>query len=200
MKGRFLDVSARILSRDAVVGMVLLIACAKGPTGPNVTLADFYLTTQISGWVADSGSHFVDYSPTDLFSQVDGAAQPFQDGGLVQWCTEKMNGGTGASPANGQYNFSGSVYDFGTVTKAKSFYESKIAVDMVQTSDTFSDTVPLGQYTVDEAEASRFQGGITVDANFEKYYIKFSLSGFADPLTAAPEALKFLDKYKAIAQ
>jgi hypothetical protein len=66
--------------------------------------------------------------------------------------------------------------------------------------DTFSDTVPLSQFTADEAEASRFQGGINVDANFGEYYIRFSLSGFADPATAAPEALKFLDKYKAIAQ
>ncbi len=200
MVGRFVGGEARTLLLGAVVSSTLFLACAKGPTGPNVTLADFYLTTQISGWVVDSGSHFVDYSPTDLFTQVDGAAQPFQNGGLVQWCTEEMNGGAGASAANGPYNFSGFVYDFGTIAKAKSFYESKVAVDMVQTADTFSDTVPLSQYTADEAEASRFQGGINVDANFEKYYIRFSLSGFADPATAAPEALKFLDKYKAIAQ
>jgi hypothetical protein len=192
----------QLLLVATAAGLVYFFSCTNSVTSPQTPFADFYFTTQITGWVPDSSSHFAALPVASLYNgSKDGGAITYDSAGLVKWFREKMNGGDSADSINGQYSFDGWVFDFGTSAKAKALFATITASNMRQNpQDTFSDTVPLPSFSLAEAEARRVQGGINVYATFGKYYFELSLSGFAEPLTAAPEAIKFLNKYKSLAQ
>ncbi|HUI91845.1 MAG TPA: hypothetical protein VLX68_06305 [Chitinivibrionales bacterium] len=179
-----------------IVCVALVWNCGDKGTNPQTKLQDLYFTSQISGWVPDSSSHFVQYPPESLFNYIDGPAQVYKDSGLVSWFHEKMNGGPTASPLNGDYAFNGYVHNYGTTAKAKALYDAQVAVNITT-------KVTLGQYSDNEAQASVVGGGIHVYATFGALYFEFYVMGFTVSqisTIAVPEALKFLDTYKAIVQ
>jgi hypothetical protein len=180
-----------------IVCVALVWNCGDKGTNPQAKLQDLYFTTQITGWVPDSSSHFVQYPAESLFNYIDGPAQVYKDSGLVSWFHEKMNGGPTASPLNGDYAFNGYVHNYGTSAKAKALYGAKIAVNIAPFP---SAKVTLGQYPDNEAQATAVGGGIQVYATFGALYFEFYFGGFTVSqisTLAVPEALKFLDKYKA---
>ena len=180
-----------------LVCVALVWNCGDKVTNPQAKLQDLYFTTQITGWVPDSSSHFVQYPPDSLFNFIDGPAQRYIDSGLVSWFREKMNGGPTATPVGGDYAFGGYVHDYGTTVKAKALYGAKIAANITPFP---SAKVTLGQYSDNEAQASAVGGGIQVYATFGTLYFEFNITGFTVSqisTIAVPEALKFLDKYKA---
>jgi hypothetical protein len=180
-----------------IVCVALVWNCSDKGTNPQAKLQDLYFTTQITGWVPDSSSHFIQYPPESLFNYIDGPAQRYCDSGLVSWFHETMNGGPTATTVGGDYAFIGYVHDYGTTAKAKALYGAKIAVNITPFP---GNKVALGQYSDNEAQASAVGGGIQVYATFGKFYFEFNVTGFAVSqisTIAVPEALKFLDKYKA---
>jgi hypothetical protein len=162
-----------------------------------ISLQDLFITSQIAGWVPDSSSHFVQYPADSLFNFINGPAQRYIDSGLVSWFHEQMNGGPTATPVGGDYAFDGYVHNYGTTAKAKALYDAKIAVNITPIP---GNKVTLGQYSDNEAQASAGGGGIQVYATFGTLYFEFNVMGFLPSqisTIAVPEALKFLDKYKA---
>jgi hypothetical protein len=187
-----------------VFGIAGILFCKSGPTGPAVpqtVLSKFYLTDQVAGWVPDTSSHLAVLPVAALFHAIDGGAIPYDSAGLKYWFTETMNGGPKHDSTYGDYNFIGYAEDYGNAANSKAIFDTLTAAKMVQNAlDTFSDTIHLPGFTVAEAQADRFQGGINVFATFGRYYFEFQLVGYADPTTAAPDAVKFLTAYKALAQ
>lgn len=176
-------------------------SCVNKTVGPQTTLSEFYVTTQVDGWVADSSSHLVLHPAADLFEAIDGGAPIYEAAGLQEWFVESLNGGPNHSPVYGDYNFKGYVEDYGTSSNARAIFNTNTSTKMVQNPrDTFSDTVQLSPFSLSEAQANRVQGGINVFANFGQVYFEFSLTGYVDPTTAAPDAIKFLTRYKALAE
>jgi hypothetical protein len=162
-----------------------------------ISLQDLFITSQVTGWVLDSSSHFVQYPAASLFNYIDGPAQRYIDSGLVSWFHETMNGGPTATPVGGDYAFDGYVHNYGTSAKAKALYGAKIAENITPFP---SAKVTLGQYSDNEAQASAVGGGIQVYATFGALYFEFYFGGFTVSqisTIAVPEALKFLDTYKA---
>jgi hypothetical protein len=159
-----------------------------------ISLQDFFMTNQISGWVTDSSSHFVQYPPESLYGPINGAATFYVDsGGLVCWCREEMNGGDQATPWSGDYVFNGYIHDYGTPNKAKWVFNAKssrlIAPD---------EKISIPPFTDNEVQAKLFYGGMQAIANFGKFYFEVIFMGYQDSTDAVPEAVKFLTKYKAL--
>jgi hypothetical protein len=176
-------------------------SCTNKNVGPQTTLSEFYVTTQVDGWVADSSSHLVLHPEADLFDAIDGGATTYDAAGLREWLVESLNGGPNHSAVYGDYNFRGYVEDYGTESSASAIFKTVTSTKMVQNAtDTFSDTIQLSSFSLYEAQASRVQGGINVFATFGRFYFEFSLTGYADPKTAAPDAIKFLTRYKTLAE
>lgn len=176
-----------------IICVALVLNCGDKGTNPQAKLQDLYFTTQITGWVPDSSSHFIQFPADSLSNYIDGPAQVYRDSGLVSWFHEKMNGGPTATPVNGDYTFIGYVHNYGTTAKAKALYDAQVAVNITT-------KVTLGQYSDNEAQASAVGGGIHVYATFGALYFEFYVTGFTVSqisTIAVPEALKFLDKYKA---
>lgn len=176
-----------------LVCIALVWNCGDKGTNPQTKLQDLYFTTQITGWIPDSSSHFAQFPVDSLYGPKDGDAPIYKDAGCVWWFREKMNGGPTATFVGGDYVFIGYIMDFGTTAKAKALYDAKVATNI------FS-PVTLGQYSSNEAQASAVGGGIQVYATFGKFYFEFTVNGFTVSqisTIAIPEALKFLDKYKA---
>jgi hypothetical protein len=183
------------------VGFAIVLSCKNAPTTPEATLADFYVTTQVEGWVVDSTTPLHILPVDSLHLSIDGGYITYENAGLEKYFLEKLNGGPTHSPSYGDYNFSGIVQDYGTSGKVRTLFDTIVAHKMVQNVlDTFSDTVHLSQFSISEVQAKRVQGGVEVYATFGRYYFEFSLLGYVDPLTAAPDAVKFLTEYKALAK
>lgn len=180
------------ISLFIVVCAALVWNCGDKGTNPATTLQDLYFTTQITGWVPDSGSHFIENPPNDLYGPMNGSAPPYVSAGLVSWFREKMYGGPTATSLGGEYAFIGYVMDFGTIANAKSFFDAKAALAIQP-----ADKVPLPSFTDNEAQAKPGSGGVMVYATFGKYYFEFPVMGYSVTADAVTEALKFLDKYKA---
>jgi hypothetical protein len=172
------------------------------PTAPQTTLADFYITTQVAGWVRASNSPLVILPVENLYHAVDGDAALYQNAGLENWFIEYMYGGSTHTDTSGDYDFNGYVEEYGSAASSKAIFDKITAVHVIQNSldTTFSDTVPLAGFSLAEAQAVRVQGGIDVYATFDKYFFSLEFTGYADPTTAAPDAVKFLTAYKALAQ
>jgi hypothetical protein len=182
------------ISLFIIVCAALVWNCGDKGTNPPTTLQDLFLTTQITGWVPDSSSHFKQNPPNGLYGPINGAAPAYIDSGVVSWFSEKMYGGPTATSAGGEYVFIGYIMDFGTTKNAKALYGAKIAANFTPYPN---DKVTLGQYSDNEAQAITNGGGVTVAATFGKYYFEFPVMGFSVTADAVTEALKFLDKYKA---
>jgi hypothetical protein len=174
--------------------IAIFLNCFGPETNPKTKLQDLYFTTEVTGWVPDSSSHFVQYPAESLYNFINGPAQRYIDSGLVSWFREKMNGGPTASPDSGDYVFNGYIHDYGTTAKAKALYEAKVVVNVTPYP---TKKVVLDQYSDNEAQAITVGGGIQVYATFGKFYFEFNITGFQVSGDAVPEALKFLDKYKA---
>jgi hypothetical protein len=177
--------------------IAICLNCNDKGTNPQARLQDLYDSTQITGWIPDSSSHFVQYPADSLYRPKDGGAPTYIDSGCVSWFFEKMNGGPTASSVGGDYVFMGYIMDLGTSKNARALYGAKIAANIAPYPVK---KVTLGQYSDNEAQAITVGGGIQVFATFGKFYIEFSLNGFLASQIASiavPEALKFLDKYKA---
>ena len=162
-----------------------------------ISLQDFYMTNQITGWIPDSSNHFKQNPADSLYGWKDGGAPTYIDSGCVSWFFEKMNGGPTASSIGGDYVFMGFIMDFGTSKNARALYGAKIAANIAPYP---AKKVTLGQYSDNEAQAITVGGGIQIYATFGKFFIEFNLTGFPASQIASiavPEALKFLDKYKA---
>jgi|GEM_PF-2474409 hypothetical protein len=182
------------------IGWTVIMSCTDKGTNPQATLADLYVTTQVMGWVADVSSDYTPQPASALVQTIDGDAPQYVDAGLVEWFREKMHGGDSASSTSGQYDFISFVHDYGTTSKAKVLFDTIVAHNIFQNpKDTFSDTVHLSQFSTSQAQSKRTQGGIQVYATFGRYYFQLSLMGYADPLTAVPDAEKFLTRYKEVA-
>jgi hypothetical protein len=195
----------KLLVLATVFGIAGILFCKSGPTGPAVSqtaLSEFYLTTQVDGWVPDDSSHLAVLPVSALFNAIDGDAVTYRSAGLKYWLLETMNGGLNHDSAHGDYNFAGYAEDYGNAANSKAIFDKITSVHVVQNPlDTnFSDTVQLAGFSLAEAQAVRIQGGIDVYGTFEKYYFQFELTGYADPTAAAPDAVKFLTEYKALAQ
>lgn len=185
---------------SALVGV---LSCkGPAPTAPQTTLADFYITTQIAGWIRDSRFQLAILPVANLYQAVDGDAYLYQNAGLENWFIEYMYGGSTHTDTSGDYDFNGYVEEYGSAASSRAIFDKITAVHVIQNPlDTaFSDTVPLAGFSLAEAQAVRIQGGIDVYATFDKYYFQFSLTGYADPTAAAPDAVKFLTDYKALVQ
>jgi hypothetical protein len=180
------------LSFFIIICAAVIWNCGDKGTNPATTLKDLFFTTQITGWVPDSASHFIENPPNGLYTPMNGSAPPYVTGGLVSWFREKMYGGPTATSLGGEYMFLGYVMDFGTIANAKSFFDAKTALAIQP-----ADKVPLASFTDNEAQAKPVTGGVMVYAAFGKYYFEFPVMGFAVTGDAVTEALKFLEKYKA---
>jgi hypothetical protein len=184
------------------MGVWGMFSCANGPTSPQTSLADFYITTQVAGWVPASNSHLAIMPVESLYRAVDGDAYLYQNAGLGNWFIEKMYGGPTHTDTNGDYDFAGYVEKYGSAASSKAIFDKITSVHVIQNPlDTnFSDTVQLAGFSLAEAQAVRVQGGIDVYATFDTYFFSLEFTGYADPKTAAPDAVKFLTEYKAPAK
>ncbi len=184
------------------MGVLGMISCANGPTSRQATLADFYVTTQVDGWVPASNSPFAVMPIESLYRAVDGDAALYQNVGLENWFIEHMYGGPTHTDTNGNYHFEGYVEEYGSAASSKAIFDKITALHVIQNplDTTFSDTVQLAGFSLDEAQAVRVQGGIDVYATFDRYFFSLEFTGYADPTTAAPDAVNFLSDYKALAK
>jgi len=178
-------------------GAILFLSCEKA-SSPTPPLSDFYLSSQLAGWVPDSTTP-LDILPVDkLYGPLDGGADPFDKAGLLTWFHEKMNGGTHPTASSGDYLFDGYVHDYGTPEKARALFAKKVASDMPgDPLDTASGLVRFSTFPDSEAQGKMVLEGVMVEATFGQYYFEFNLVGYTDPGIAVAEAGKFLSWYKA---
>jgi hypothetical protein len=192
----------RLFMLATAMGVLGMFTCANGPTSPQAMLSDFYITTQVDGWVPVLNSHLAIMPVESLYRAVDGDAALYQNAGLENWFIEYLYGGPTHTDTNGDYDFNGYVEEYSSAASSKAIFNKITAVHVVQNplDTTFSDTVPLAGFSLAEAQAVRVQGGIAVYATFDKYFFSLEFTGYADPTTAAPDAVKFLTEYEALAK
>jgi hypothetical protein len=164
-----------------------MIVCNNGPTQPSgppqVSLKELYDSTVYNGWVPDSGSQYVAYDTVTIFNEINGAAQPYVEAGLVTFTLKHLE----------NTNLSCLIWmmNLGTSAKAVALFHTTIVKYNASTAvPTFGSS--------DASYAVQAGGNINVYAHFNQFYFELDLTGYDNVSDSIKDAQYFLTKYKAI--
>ena len=135
----------------------------------------------VSGWIeATTADSFNIYTGTELENPLDGGADAYTNMGMIQAFIQDM---VGPNP-EGLVIY---AMDFGSNDAAVAMYKQEQA----QWGAT---SLPVGSYPSATAFAVVVSGGtgVTVYANFDKFYLQLMLTGFSNQTDAMSKAYMFL--------
>lgn len=147
----------------------------------SVTLDDFRITNEISGWSEDASEGYTAFDVVSLYDMINGGAVKYVDDGLVEGFRQKMTSASG-----GAYQVM--VMDFGSADKAKEFFDLN-ATEYSQNAaslDGFQQTTAFVYETDLTSE---------IYAHFEQYYFEIIVSGIANTANATREGKLFVGFY-----
>jgi len=69
-----------VIAIAAICGCAAVMSCVKSESGDTTTVSDFRITG-VTGWTE---TYYNEYAANELFDEIDGGADLYEDNGLIQ--------------------------------------------------------------------------------------------------------------------